>query len=70
MNCQICNAKPDLFSAVTREPVCAICKIRFVGGLPTTPARVAAVRTALGLAEGEYLKQDNAAEAGRILGRS
>lgn len=69
MNCQICNATPDLFSAVTGESVCAICKINFVGGLPTTPARIAAVRTALRLADGEYLKQDNAAEARRILGR-
>lgn len=70
MSCQICNAEPDLFAAVTREAVCAICKIRFIGGLPTTPERIADVRTALGLAAGAYLRQDNGAEARRILRRS
>lgn len=68
MNCQICNAKPDLFSEVTGDRVCAVCKVKFVGGLPSTAERVANVRARLGLAEGEYLKQDNAAEARRILG--
>ena len=37
--CGICGtpAKDDLFSAVTGEPVCSLCKINYIGGLPTTP---------------------------------
>lgn len=69
--CQICG-KPqndDLFSFVTNEPVCSICKVKFIGGLPTTPDRVREARNSLGLTAGEYLKQDNGAEAARILGR-
>ena len=69
--CEICG-KPqqdDLFSAVTGEPVCSICKIKFIGGLPTTSERVQAARSQFGLADGEYLVQDNAKEAARILGR-
>ena len=69
--CAICG-KPkedDLFSAVANEPVCSICKIKFIGGLPTSQKRIEAVRERLGLAKGEYLMQDNAAEAARILGR-
>ena len=57
-----------LFASVTGEPCCAICKVKYVGGLPTTDERVAAVRGVLGLADGEYLQQDNGAEAERILG--
>jgi hypothetical protein len=69
--CKICRTKlgDDLFAAVTQEPVCAICKQKFIGALPTTEAAVAAARIRLDLAPGEYLKQDNAAEARRILGR-
>ena len=69
--CQICGAvlKDDLFAAVTQEPVCCICKQKFIGGLPTTPGRITAARARLGLKEGEFLIQDNAAEARRILGR-
>ena len=70
--CAICG-KPkedDLFSAVTDEPVCSICKLNFIGGLPTTQRRIGEARERLGLTEGEYLIQDNAAEAARILGRA
>ena len=69
--CQICG-KPlsgDLFSAVTGEPVCSICKHNHIGGLPTTPGLIAKARARLGLADGEMLKQDRAAEARRMLGR-
>jgi len=69
--CGICG-KPkgaDLFSAVTNDGVCSICKIKFIGGLPTTTERVNNARVRLGLSDGEYLEQDNAKEASRILGR-
>lgn len=71
MKCGICAnlLENDLFSAVTGEPVCSICKMKFIGGLPTTPERVQNARKALGLWDGEYLTQDNAKEAARILGR-
>ena len=71
MHCEICG-KPqndDLFSAVTGEPVCSICKLKFIGGLPTTQAIISATRDRLGLAPGEYLEIDHRAEAGKILGR-
>ena len=69
--CGICGtpSKDDLFSAVTREPVCSLCKINYIGGLPTTPEMVKKARERLGLADGEYLAQDRGAEAARILGR-
>lgn len=69
--CEICGApkKDDLFSAVTGEPVCSICKVKYVGGLPTTKARIAEIRATLGLREGEYLQQDRGEEARKILGR-
>ena len=70
--CKICG-KPsgaDLFSAVTGEPVCSICKLKFIGGLPTSQALIDRARSLLCLKDGEYLKQDNGAEAARILGRS
>ena len=70
MNCQICN-KPnanDLFSAVTGEPVCSICKLRLVGGLPSTPERIKSVRDHLGLKDGEYLQYDHGKVASEILG--
>jgi hypothetical protein len=69
MNCKICGSKPDLFSAVTGESVCAICKMKFIGGLPTTESRINEARLELGLKDGELLKQDNGQEAARILGR-
>ena len=59
----------DLFAHVTSEPVCSICKLNYIGGLPTTAERIAKARAALGLKDGELLNQDNAAEASRILGR-
>lgn len=68
MACQICG-KSDLFTDVTGEPSCSICTIKFVGGLPQTRERIKEIRVRLGLNDGEYLKQDNAAEAARILGR-
>lgn len=69
--CAICgnDLGADLFASVTGEKCCAICKLKFIGGLPTSNERIAAVRATLGLAEGEYLQQDNGAEAARILGR-
>jgi hypothetical protein len=71
MSCQICGkpSKDDLFSYVAQSPVCSICKVKWIGGLPTTKEGIAQARTDLGLAPGEFLKQDNAAEARRILGR-
>jgi hypothetical protein len=70
--CAICgnDLGKDLFASVTGEKCCAICKLKFIGGLPTSPERIAVARTALGLGEGEYLQQDNGAEAARILGRA
>lgn len=69
--CEICGTKleEDLFSYVTQEKVCSICKIKFIGGLPTTLGRINMVRKSLKLTEGEYLNQDNAEEAKQILGR-
>lgn len=70
--CEICGTelRTDLFAFITREPCCAICKVKFIGGLPTTPERVASTRTTLGLNDGEFLSQGNGAEAATILGRS
>lgn len=70
--CAICGTDlgNDLFSTVTGEKCCSICKLKWIGGLPTTDERISAARYGLGLADGEFLKQDNGAEAGRILGRA
>ena len=72
MKREICGTPlgDDLFSAVTREPVCSICKLKYIGGLPTTRERIADARTGLGLKGGEYLEHDRGKEASRILGRS
>lgn len=69
--CAICGTDlgDDLFASVTGEKCCCICKQKFIGGLPTSDERIAQARTRLGLADGEYLQQDNGAEAARILGR-
>lgn len=69
--CAICGTKlsDDLFSAVTQEPVCSVCKLKFIGGLPTSQERIQSARDRLGLKAGEMLIQDNPAEASRILGR-
>lgn len=69
--CGICGANlaKDLFAAVTQEPVCCICKQKYIGGLPTTEDRIQEARNQLGLKAGELLKQDNAEEARKILGR-
>ena len=71
MDCAICGTdlNKDLFSAVTGEKCCSICKLKFIGGLPTSDERIRQARKRIGLKEGEYLKQDNGAEAARILGR-
>jgi hypothetical protein len=71
MNCQICNtpSKDDLFAFVTQEPVCSLCKINYIGGLPTTPERIRQVREVLGLKPGEFIAVDRGEEARRILGR-
>ena len=71
MKCGICGtpSEDDLFSFVTQEPVCSLCKINYVGGLPTTSERIAQVRALLGLKPGEFLQQDRGEEARRILGR-
>lgn len=69
--CEICgfdNSK-DLYAAVTDDSVCSICKLKYIGGLPTNPQLVQKARSALGLNDGEFLQQDNPAEAARILGR-
>jgi len=70
--CAICGTDlgSDLFSAVTGEKCCSICKVKFIGCLPTTDERIGRARTALRLADGEYLEQDRGAEAARILGRA
>ena len=54
--CEICGEKleNDCFSFVTGEPVCSICKINHIGGLPTTKARIDQARERLGLSYGEY----------------
>lgn len=69
--CQICGtpSKDDLFSAVTQEPVCSICKVKYIGGMPTTSEGITAARKILRLKDGEFLKQDNGEEARKILGR-
>lgn len=69
--CAICGTPSgnDLFSAVTQEPVCSICKVRFIGGLPTTRERIAAARDKLLLKPGEFLKQDSGEESRKILGK-
>lgn len=69
--CAVCgnDLGRDLFASVTGEKCCAICKVKFVGGLPTSDERIASVRAKLGLADGEFLQQDNGVEAARILGR-
>ena len=68
--CAVCgnDLGNDLFASVTGEKCCAICKLKFIGGLPTSDERIAAARAKLGLADGDYLQQDNGAEAARILG--
>ncbi len=69
--CAICgtNLGDDLFAAVTGEKCCSICKVKFIGGLPTSDERIAKARNVLELADGQYLQQDRGAEASRILGR-
>ena len=56
MTCHICGTdlSKDLFASVTGEKCCAICKVRFIGGLPTSDERIAQARERLGLAEGQY----------------
>lgn len=68
MACKICGTD-DLFTACTDEGVCSICKMNFIGGLTATPDKIKEVRSRLGVADGEFYKQDVAKEAARILGR-
>lgn len=72
MKCQICGTqlKDDLFSFVTGEKVCSLCKINHIGGLPTTGKRIKEARERLGLGDGEYLEVDRQNEAKAILGRA
>lgn len=67
MACAICG-KHDLFSTVTGEKVCSVCTLKHVGGF-TNDATIARARQRLGLKDGEFLPQDNVAEARQILGR-
>jgi len=69
--CKICGVdlKKDLYSVVTNESVCSICKLKFVGGLPTTEDRINKIREGLGLKSGEYLKLDRYEEARKLLGK-
>lgn len=68
--CAICgnDLGSDLFASVTGEKCCAICKLKFIGGLPTSDELISRARERIGLTDGEYLQQDNGAEASRILG--
>ena len=70
MKCAICvnELSGDLFAAVTGEKCCSICKLKYIGGLPTTDERIAQARQRLGLIDSEHLEQDNGIEARRILG--
>ena len=71
MKCEICGQpkENDLYSAVTGEPVCSICRIKFVRGFASMAEKIKDARKRLGLKDGEYLKQDHSKEASRILGR-
>lgn len=68
--CRICGADlaQDLFAYVAQKPTCCICTANFIGG-DFSPERIENVRMALNLAEGEYLEQDQGAEADKILRR-
>lgn len=66
MKCQICG-QSDLFSVCSDSRTCAVCSLNFTGPNPTEEI-VKKVRSLLKLKENEYLKQDYAAEAARILG--
>ena len=70
MSCKICNepSKNDLFSYVTRDQVCSLCKLQFIGGLPTTEQRITTARAKLLLNPGEFWVRDRAADAKAILG--
>ena len=69
--CEICGepSEHDLFSAVTGERVCSICKLKFIGGLPATTGNIDEARKRLGLEDGKYLEQNNPQEAAIIMGR-
>ena len=64
MACEICG-KEDLFSAVTGEPVCAICTLKF----GVTKETVTRTREQLGLLPGEFITLDHGKEAAAILGK-
>ena len=72
MDCQICGGKSsdDLFSYVTQEPACSACVLSFPGlSSPIASPAIANVRKKLGLADGEFYRQDHAGVAAAILGR-
>lgn len=62
MKCQICRTPQT-------EDVCPACKLTYVGGLPTTTARIALVREMLGLKDEEFVRHDRGQGARRILDR-
>ena len=68
MACELCGAK-DMYTEVTGKPACSICTINYIGHMPGERERIKKIREALNIAPGEFLKQDRAAEAKRILGR-
>lgn len=68
MACELCGEK-DIYTEVTGKPSCSICTVKYVGHLPGERQRIAKIREQLGLNAGEFLKQDRAVEAKKILGR-
>jgi hypothetical protein len=56
MSCEICG-REDLFSFCTNEKVCAICKLKYVGGLTATKESIKKIRETFGIKDGEYLQQ-------------
>jgi hypothetical protein len=68
--CAVCgdDLGKDLFASVTGEKCCCICKVKYIGGLPTSDERIAQARGRLGLGDGEYLQHDRGKEAAAILG--
>ena len=69
--CKICGTRSDadLFSAVTGEDVCSLCKLSYIGGLPTTPDRIQGARELLMLKEGEFLQVNRGERVRGMLGR-
>jgi hypothetical protein len=68
MKCKICGAE-DLLMTCGVSKVCSVCTVKFCHLGSPTDEQIDHVRNALGLGEGEYLKQDVGAEAAKILRR-